>query len=56
MRIVVIRLGESEADILNVHEGRADFNLTEKGHEICKCICYNRTSKVYCIVRKTWFC
>lgn len=32
MRILVIRHGESEADILNVHEGRADFNLTEKGH------------------------
>ena len=32
MRIVVIRHGESEADILNVHEGRADYNLTEKGH------------------------
>ncbi|MBQ9123976.1 MAG: histidine phosphatase family protein [Lachnospiraceae bacterium] len=33
MRIFVIRHGESEADILNVHEGRADFNLTKKGHE-----------------------
>ena len=32
MRIIVIRHGESEGDILNVHEGRADFNLTEKGH------------------------
>lgn len=32
MRILVIRHGESEADILNVHEGRADFELTEKGH------------------------
>ena len=32
MRILVIRHGESEADILNVHEGRADFDLTEKGH------------------------
>ena len=32
MRIIVIRHGESEADILNVHEGRADYNLTEKGH------------------------
>ncbi len=32
MRILVIRHGESEADVLNVHEGRADFNLTEKGH------------------------
>lgn len=33
MRILVIRHGESEADILDVHEGRADFNLTEKGHK-----------------------
>ncbi len=32
MVILVIRHGESEADILDVHEGRADFNLTEKGH------------------------
>ena len=32
MRILLIRHGESEADILHVHEGRADFNLTEKGH------------------------
>jgi len=32
MKILVIRHGESEADILDVHEGRADFNLTEKGH------------------------
>jgi len=33
MRILVIRHGESEADILNVHEGRADFELTERGHK-----------------------
>lgn len=32
MEILVIRHGESEADLLNVHEGRADFNLTERGH------------------------
>jgi len=32
MRLLIIRHGESEADILDVHEGRADFNLTEKGH------------------------
>lgn len=32
MRILIIRHGESEADILNVHEGRADFDLTERGH------------------------
>lgn len=33
MRLLVIRHGESEGDILNVHEGRADFNLTEEGHK-----------------------
>lgn len=33
MEILLIRHGESEADILNVHEGRADFPLTEKGIE-----------------------
>lgn len=32
MRFLVIRHGESEADILDVHEGRADFHLTERGH------------------------
>lgn len=32
MRLLVIRHGESEGDILNVHEGRADFHLTETGH------------------------
>ncbi|MGG2934192.1 histidine phosphatase family protein [Bacillus pacificus] len=31
MQILLIRHGESEADILQVHEGRADFELTEKG-------------------------
>lgn len=31
MRLLIIRHGESEADILKVHEGRADFNLTETG-------------------------
>ena len=32
MRLLVIRHGESEADILHLHEGRADFELTERGH------------------------
>ena len=36
MQILLIRHGESEADILNVHEGRADFELTEKGESRCK--------------------
>jgi len=31
MTLLVIRHGESEADILNVCEGRADFNLTALG-------------------------
>ncbi|RSD23256.1 histidine phosphatase family protein [Mesobacillus subterraneus] len=31
MEILLIRHGESEADILKVHEGRADFTLTEHG-------------------------
>ena len=33
MKLLIIRHGESEADILRVHEGRADFNLTERGHK-----------------------
>lgn len=32
MRLILIRHGESEADLLDVHEGRADFALTERGH------------------------
>lgn len=32
MRLLIIRHGESEADLLGVHEGRADFELTERGH------------------------
>lgn len=33
MKLIVIRHGESEADLLDVHEGRADFALTERGHK-----------------------
>ncbi len=33
MELLVIRHGESEADLLDVHEGRADFSLTERGHQ-----------------------
>ena len=32
MKLLIIRHGESQADILKVHEGRADFELTERGH------------------------
>lgn len=31
MELLLIRHGESEADLIDVHEGRADFSLTEKG-------------------------
>lgn len=31
MKLLLIRHGESEADLLGVHEGRADFSLTEEG-------------------------
>jgi 2,3-bisphosphoglycerate-dependent phosphoglycerate mutase len=31
MKIIVIRHGESIADVLNVIEGRADFELTVNG-------------------------
>lgn len=33
MDLLVIRHGQSEADILKVIEGRADFNLTKLGHK-----------------------
>ena len=33
MDLLVIRHGQSEADILGVIEGRADFSLTELGHK-----------------------
>lgn len=33
MKLLIIRHGESEADLLDVHEGRADFSLTERGHK-----------------------
>ncbi|PKK40152.1 hypothetical protein ABB02_00661 [Clostridiaceae bacterium JG1575] len=31
MKLIVVRHGESQADVLRVCEGRADFSLTEKG-------------------------
>lgn len=32
MDLIIIRHGESEADLLKVLEGRADFSLTQRGH------------------------
>jgi 2,3-bisphosphoglycerate-dependent phosphoglycerate mutase len=33
MKLILIRHGESEGDLLNVHEGRADFQLTGNGRD-----------------------
>lgn len=33
MTLLIIRHGQSEADILKVHEGRADFSLTDAGEK-----------------------
>ena len=53
MTLLVIRHGESEADILNVHEGRADFDLTERGlkqvRAMAEYVSKNYSvSKIYC--------
>lgn len=32
MKLLIIRHGESEGDLRDVHEGRADFPLTDRGH------------------------
>lgn len=57
MRILVIRHGESEADLLDVHEGRADFELTERGHrQAAAMACYVKEnydiSAIYCSTLK----
>ena len=36
MKLLIIRHGQSEADILDVYEGRADYELTELGHRQVK--------------------
>ena len=52
MRLLIIRHGESEADILDVHEGRADFNLTEKGHAQAQAMA--DYLKEYCPINKIY--
>jgi len=52
MDILVIRHGQSEADILNVIEGRADFPLTELGHKQAAKMaewvnCYMKLDKIF---------
>ncbi|MDP4164007.1 MAG: phosphoglycerate mutase family protein, partial [Bacillota bacterium] len=36
MELLLIRHGQSEADLLGVHEGKADFPLTELGQQQAK--------------------
>ena len=38
MDLLIIRHGQSEADILKIIEGRADFNLTELGQKQAACM------------------
>lgn len=57
MKLLIIRHGESEADLLNVHEGRADFPLTERGERQVRAMAeyvsarYDLT-KIYCSTLK----
>lgn len=53
MRLLVIRHGESEADLLDVHEGRADFELIQKGHQQATAMAewiakHYQINKIYC--------
>ncbi|MBQ3151388.1 MAG: histidine phosphatase family protein [Clostridia bacterium] len=48
MRLMIIRHGESEADLLDVHEGRADFPLTERGHRQAEAMA-NHIAENYCV-------
>jgi len=45
MLLIVIRHGESEADVLGVHEGRADYGLTERGFNQAKAMAAYITEK-----------
>lgn len=38
MEVIIVRHGQSEADLLNVYEGRANYNLTELGNKQAKCL------------------
>lgn len=57
MRLLVIRHGESEADLLHVREGRADFELTERGHRQAEAMGsyvsqHYQIDKIYCSTLK----
>lgn len=57
MVLLVIRHGESEADLMDVHEGRADFELTPRGHRQAEAMAeyvskHYRLSAIYCSTLK----
>ena len=57
MKLLLIRHGESEADILNVCEGRADFSLTERGERQAQAMAeyvaaHYKLSAIYCSTLK----
>lgn len=60
MRLLLIRHGESQADLLGLHEGRADFELTERGIRQAQALaCYVNDhyslSAIYCSpLRRAW--
>lgn len=53
MKLLLIRHCESEADLMDAHEGRADFPLTERGHLQARAMAERISrqfslSKIYC--------
>jgi bisphosphoglycerate-dependent phosphoglycerate mutase len=53
MRLLLIRHGESEGDVMKIHEGRADLQLTEKGKASAAKICnISEYLEVYNLVKK----
>lgn len=57
MKLLIIRHGESEADILNVHEGRADFELTARGRQQAEAMAEwvadkYKVNRIYCSTLK----
>ena len=43
---MLIRHGESKADLLDVHEERAEFSLTERGHQQAKAECLAKNYQI----------
>lgn len=53
MKLIIIRHGQSEADLLDIHEGRADYKLTELGKQQARALAdyiskKYKIDKIYC--------